>query len=155
LRHQFASEWLLARRSEWRRSTELDYRWQLEVHLLPFFSEHLLSEITIEEVDRYKSAKVAAGQLSATSINKTLTRLAQVLEVAVEYGHIEKNPARGRRRRVRAPTPRRSWLDRADQIESLLAAAGELDQTGRGPQTRRPLLAACLRWLAARGGPGA
>lgn len=138
--HEFASEWFESHVPEWRESTRLDYRWQLELHLLPFFARHRLSEITVEEVDRYRAAKVSAGGLSATSINKTLTRLAQILEVAVEYGHIERNPARGKRRRVRASAPRRSWLDRADQIESLLDAAGELDAKGRGARLRRPLL---------------
>jgi integrase len=85
--------------------------------------------------------KVEAGRLSPTSINKTLTRLAQILEAAVEYGLLERNPARGRARRVKAVAPRRVHLDRADQIESLLGAAGKLDQVGRGPEHRRPLLA--------------
>ena len=35
------------------------------------------------------------------SINKTITRLAQVLEVAVEYKQLEHNPAKGKRRRVK------------------------------------------------------
>ena len=39
--------------------------------------------------------------LSATSINKTITRLAQILKVAVEYALIDRNPAKGKRRRVR------------------------------------------------------
>src|SRR5436190_7037235 len=138
--HEFASQWFGARREEWRPATRADYEWQLTSHLLPVFSHHLLSEITVEEVDRYKAEKVRAGELSSASINKTLVRLAQILEVAVEYGHIERNPARGKRRRVRASAPRRSWLDRADQIESLLNAAGELDAKGRGPRLRRPLL---------------
>ena len=33
-----------------------------------------------------------------TSINKTITRLAQILEVAVEYELIDRNPAKGKRR---------------------------------------------------------
>src|SRR5262249_42769809 len=127
--HEFATRWFEASKHEWRRKTRLDYQWQLSRHLLPFFKDHRLSEITIAEVDRYRQAKVAEAQataaavdrasapveeyvdkngcrrrraprpLSATSINKTLTRLAQILEVAVEYGLIAANPAKGRRRR--------------------------------------------------------
>lgn len=139
--HEFAADWFKARRNEWRPSTRADYEWQLELHLLPYFAEHRLSEITVAEVDRYKATKVEAGKLSATSINKTLTRLAQIMDVAVEYGLIEKNPARGRGRRVKAAVPTRTYIDRADQIESLLDAAGQLDLHGRGPKLRRPLLA--------------
>jgi hypothetical protein len=89
--------------------------------LLPFFAKHRLSDITVEEVDRYRRAKVREREQLAVSprhidvtdkrgrrvrvrvrplsnaiINKTLTRLAQILEEAVEYGYIDRNPARGR-----------------------------------------------------------
>ena len=65
--------------------------------------------------------------LSATSINKTITRLGQILEVAVEYGHINANPAKGRRRRLKPHAPAPVWLDTAEQVAALLGAAGELD----------------------------
>jgi integrase len=100
--HEFASEWLDARRGELRPNPLLDYEWQLTHHLLPFFARHRLADISIAEVDRYRQAKVREGALSVTSINKTLTRLAQILEVAVEYGLIDRNPAKGTRRRLKA-----------------------------------------------------
>lgn len=101
---RFAEDWLCDSEMEWRPKTRSEYSWRLRCHLLPFFGEHLLGEITSAEVDRYRHAQVRAGTLSVTSINKTITRLAQILEVAVEYGLIERNPARGRRRRLRAST---------------------------------------------------
>jgi len=70
--------------------------------------------------------------------------LGQVLEVAVEYDLIPSNPARGRRRRLKAERPTRAYLDSADQIAALLDAAGELDaeaREDRGHVARRPLLA--------------
>jgi hypothetical protein len=94
--HEFASQWFDASKGEWRPKTVLDYEWQLSCHLLPFFRGHRLSQITIAEVDRYRQAQVRRGELSVTSINKTITRLGQILEVAVEYGLIERNPAKGR-----------------------------------------------------------
>lgn len=124
--HEFASEWFEATKGEWRPKTQRDYQWQLSNHLLPFFKTHRLSQITIAEVDRYRHAQVR-GTLSATSINKTITRLAQILEVAVEYGLIAANPAKGRRRRLKAVQAVPVWLDRAEQIEALLAAASDLD----------------------------
>ncbi len=57
--------------------------------------------ITIEDVDRYRRAKVREGELSATSINATIGRLAQILEVAVEYGHATRNVARGKTSPIR------------------------------------------------------
>jgi len=178
--HEFATRWFEDTKAEWRPSTRADYYWQLYRHLLPFFKAHRLSEITIAEVDRYRKTKVGEARakaaerekgplaleeyidkngrkrrraprpLSATTINKTITRLGQILEVALEYGLISSNPARGRRRRLRAQRPAPVWLDGAEHIEALLSAAGELDRQvllhgGRehrgGIAYRRPLLA--------------
>jgi integrase len=144
--HEFASAWFAANESGWRPSTRLDYQWQLSSHLLPFFKGHRLSQITIAEVDRYRAAKLAEPEkvrLSATSINKTITRLAQILEVAVEYGHIARNPARGKRRRVKPSRPAPVWLDQASQITALLDAAGKLDREARADRQvpRRAILA--------------
>jgi integrase len=41
--------------------------------------------------------------------------------MAVEYGHIQFNPARGRRRRLKAAQPKRTWLE-PEQIKPLLDA---------------------------------
>jgi integrase len=71
-------------------------------------------------------------------------QLAGDRQVAVEYGYIEQNPAVGRRRRLRVIRPAPAWLDRAEQIEALLAAAGELDVEAHSqgyPSARRPILA--------------
>jgi integrase len=161
--HAFASFWFEASKGEWSENTRLDYQWQLSHHLLPFFKNHRLSQITIAEVDRYRVAKVAesarrtkalanwrkrvaeakdaakrpelAGErpprpLSAVCINKTITRLGQILEVAVEYPEyvITSNPARGKRRRLKVSKPAPVWLDSAEQIEALLDAASALDR---------------------------
>jgi len=180
---EFAAKWFEASRYEWQPNTACDYEWQLRGHLLPFFENHRLSQISIAEVDRYRGEKVRQSArraealaewhtrvdetndpaarrelarerppraLSATSINKTITRLAQILEVALEYGLIDRNPARGRRRRLKASKPSPVWLDRAEHIEALLDAASVLDQYakvkgGRGQKGglvyRRALLA--------------
>ena len=114
-----------------RENTLLDYEWQLTKHLLPYFAEHSLSEITIAEVDRYRQLKVREGAINATSINKTIQRLAQILDVAVERELIDRNPARGKRRRLKQRKPVRTTLDRAEQIEALISAARELDREAR------------------------
>lgn len=171
--HVFASEWLAARRGELRDNTLLDYEWQLTHHLLPFFASHRLTQITIAEVDRYRHAKVREAearrtalaawqthcealqegaarpphpgpQLSATSINKTITRLGQILEQAVEYDLIPRNPARIGKRKLKTSRARRAYLDDAELIVALLDAAAELDQEAREDRShiaRRTLLA--------------
>jgi integrase len=77
--------------------------------------------------ERGRARKRSRRALSVTSINKTITRLGQILEVAVEYGLIGANPAKGRRRRLKPQKPAPVWLDRAEHIEALLDAAGALD----------------------------
>jgi integrase len=143
--HEFAEEWFEANRHGWAERTISDYQWALSHHLLPFFAKHRLSEITVEEVDRYRTAKLREAErlakqreaelqkpasmrrpvrrpLAPAQINKTLKRLSQILELAEEYGYIERNQARGRRRRAKAPKPRRSWVE-PEQVGSMLGGA--------------------------------
>lgn len=120
--HEFASEWFANHEQEWRPLTRDDYRWILSYHLLPFFADHRLDQITIEEVDRFKFAKQREGVLSNNSINKALTRLSQILEDAVEYGKIDRNPARGKRRRLKGEQRSRPWIE-PEQLLALLDGA--------------------------------
>src|SRR6266542_1407219 len=96
--HEFASEWLEMRIAEGLADRTIeDYAWALSYHLLPYFGDHLLSQIGVREVDAYTLHKAGEGVLGANTTNKTLSILAQVLELAVEYGLLSANPARGRR----------------------------------------------------------
>jgi integrase len=104
--HAFASEWFERQTVEGGRRGEGlsdagkgDLQWRLSNHLLPAFSSRRVDQITVENVDCYRLGKVREGELGVTSINKTLTTLAAILETAVEYELIDRNPARGRRRR--------------------------------------------------------
>lgn len=162
--HEFASEWLEGVSPELRERTRVDYRWRLSNHLLPYFADYRLSAITVEEVDRYRRAKVRESKamelarqeqltlpkakrarvprpLSNGSINKTIRLLAAILEQAVEYGYLDRNPARGRKRLLKESKPTRSYLQ-PEQVAALLSAARELDEARRGGINRcRALLA--------------
>jgi integrase len=163
--HEFASEWFADAEAGWSERTKVDYRWRLSNHLLPYFAKHRLSDITVEEVDRYRRGKVRESQdlreareanekvpkdkrkrlarpLSNGSINKTIRLLAVILEQAVEYGHLPRNPAQGRKRLLKESKPTRSYLQ-PEQVAALLAAAGKLDAEARfgDSRRRRPLIA--------------
>lgn len=162
--HEFASRWWAARRYELRSNTRLDYEWRLRKHLLPFFADCDVSEIDIALVDCYREEKViererikaaaAAGQplrdrrgrlrkaMSNESINKTLVLLANILDTAVERRALPSNPARGKRRRLKAPRPQRRVLE-PDELNELLAVAGTMDRDGRLDRRigRRPMIA--------------
>jgi integrase len=173
--HEFATEWYREGLSEWRPNTQADYLWQLSSHLLPFFKDHQLAQITVDEVDRYRRfkldqatkvrARAAEGKpimdeytdkrgrrrkrprkaLSATSINKTLTRLGQVLAVAEERKLIPSNPlsVNPRKRKLRTTKKQTVYLDNADHITALLEGARQLDAEAKsnGQMPRRELLA--------------
>jgi integrase len=148
--HEFATVWYDGIEPNLSKAGAADYLWQLQHHLLPFFKDHRLSEITVPEVDRYRRKKVAEERLRATSINKTISRLGQILDLAMEYHPevVTANPARGRRRHVKAVKPERTFLE-VDQVLVLLEAAGQLDEEamsrGRNDHRhamRRPIIAA-------------
>ena len=129
--HEFASEWLASRRHEFAARTVEDYELALTHHLLPFFKDHRLSEITAHEADRYKAAKVREreqGQvkrpLSNRTINKTLTRLGQILDTAVRSDLLDHNPVKAKVEKLRETEPKRARLT-GDQVQVLLRAAGE------------------------------
>lgn len=128
--HEFASDWFNRHRAEWAERTVEQYEGDLRIHLLPFFARHRLSDISAAEIDRYKSAKLSERTerlvrrpLSNGTINRTLTRLGQILQEAVEHGHIAQNPMRLGRRKLKTRRPRRASLD-ARQVAALLAEAG-------------------------------
>ena len=64
--------------------------------------------------------------LGPASIRKLLDTLAAILDDAVEDGHIERNPARGNRMRIRVPKPSRSFLE-LDELAALIDAAARQD----------------------------
>ena len=127
--HAFAEEWWTLTRDQLAQSTQADYSWRLQVHLIPYFGAMALDRISYDTVERYLAAKLAEDDpLSARSINMTVTLLGAILERAVERELIPRNPAQGKGRRVRQRTPQRSYLDAAAHIVALLDAAGELDR---------------------------
>src|SRR3954469_23508002 len=152
--HQYASWWLQAKvdgvigHKPIDANTRADYRWRLTVHLLPFFGAYPLHEIDRRLCLRFKEVKlreadelraaIAAGAvlrdrhgrrlrpLGLASLKKLPETLAAILDEAIEDEYIERNPARGRRMRVRAPKPPRTFLE-MDELVALIDAAGGHD----------------------------
>ena len=146
--HQFASEWVDRRRHEVDARTVEHWTWALSTHLLPFFANCTASQVTVALVERYKAVKLAEREerlaaierwraedpakrgrmptrpLGNASINKTLKTLAQVLDDAIEFGYLDSNPARGKRRRLKTTRPRRTWLE-IHEVQAVLAEAGD------------------------------
>ncbi len=105
----WAEQWFEDNEPNWDEKTIKDNKWALEVHLLPYFKDMRLSEITIERIDEYrvfkqKQAKAlieaaeaegkkprkgkrlkVTGALGNNSINKTISRLGSSLKKPVKY----------------------------------------------------------------------
>lgn len=152
--HEYASAWLKGKTegSIGDRpidvNTVADYRWRLTRHLLPFFARFPLDEIDAGLCQDFKAAKlreaaeirkaIEAGAilrddrgrrvrpLGSASIKMLINCLATILDEAIEDGHIDRNPARGGRMRVRVPKPPRSFLE-MDELVALTDAAGAQD----------------------------
>ena len=58
LYHDWAEQWFEDGKAAWDPKTIRDNKWALECHLLPFFADLRLSEITIEKVDEYRVFKL-------------------------------------------------------------------------------------------------
>lgn len=135
-------------------------------HLLPYFAQVELLEIDVEMNDRFRDELAArartireaakrgkplmetvAGRdgkpykrpkkpLSNTSINAILALHSQILQRAVDYEHIPRNPMKvgtHRDRFLPSVKPKRTFLE-VDELVSLLDAAAELDAAARRDQ---------------------
>jgi integrase len=140
--HEFASAWFERRKASGIRERTVEHlRWVLCEHLLPEFGSMVLPDVTVQAVDDYVARKAAHGGLSNGSINRTVTVLASVMERAVEYGHVTRNPASGRDRKLPVRRSSGHYLEPA-QVAALLTAAGQLDAEDRRDRPiRQPLLA--------------
>lgn len=91
---------------------------------LPVVGDHGRGRRSVSRGEGARAGGQAVDRaLSNSTIDKTLVRLSQILEEAVEYGYIARNPARGRRRRLKPDTKAGAWLE-PDQVEPLLAECG-------------------------------
>jgi integrase len=164
--HAFSSDWLAGRKAEVSAAMYRYLHWALTFHLLGYFADHRLDEITIEVVDDYRRHKLAEAErreraakkgkphlnaagvplrpLGPSTINKTIEVLQAILATAVEYEYITKNPAAGRRRRLKVPARRPVYLDTAQQILALLEAASILDAAPSYNLSDRRANVACL-----------
>jgi integrase len=152
--HEYSSRWLQARidgvigEKPIRSTTAEKYRWRIESHLLPFLASYRLDEIDRDLCLAFKAhllkqsrelrEAIHAGAnlrdernrrlkpLSSASMRMVIDGLVAILDDAVEDGHIDSNPARGRRMRIRVPKPKRTFLE-LDELAALIDAATEQD----------------------------
>ena len=138
--HLTVSRWWQRKKRELTPNGRANYRWQVD-YVLADLAQIPTAELTTQRVDEFRDWLSRRG-LSPTSVNMVLSRLAQVLDDAVEYGVCDLNVARGRRRRLRQRKPARNFIE-PDMVVDLLDAAGEWEASLPAHQRygRRALLA--------------
>jgi integrase len=115
-----AYRWWQRRKTELGGNTRADYKWRLD-YVLRHLANDVTAELDARRVDDFRQQLVACG-LSPRSVNMVLDLLAQILDDAVEYKLLDANPARGKRRRMRVPKSRRTFLE-PDMVVDVLTAA--------------------------------
>jgi integrase len=100
----------------------------------------------------YREFKVREDLLGPESINKTITRLGQILAVAEERDLIARNPVRvnTRSRKLKIKRRRPVFLDSAQQIVAMIEAATELDAKPVARTAGRRALIATLIYAGLR-----
>jgi integrase len=158
----FAHRWWSSKQLSIGENTINDYEWRLAA-LQRFFGRFALSEIDVALVDRFRdelrqqaeTLRVAAERgkplietitdrkgrtyerrrrpLSNTSINAMIGLLGQILQQAVDYELIARNPVRvgGRSSRFLPRTKASRTFLEIDEFHALLDAAGALDAEAR------------------------
>ena len=164
--HEFASSWLARRRPSYRQRTYEHYRYLLTHHLLPTFAALRLSQLDYAVIDRYVEVKQLESEeireatrrgvtlrdghgrrkraLANSTINATLRLLIGILDEAVRRKLLLVNPAREKGLRLKEQHPRGNVLE-IDELEDLLAAAEEIDQTVTPKVVERGATARALR----------
>lgn len=74
-------------------STYSSYKHIIQTHLILYFGDFQLRNITPDIVQGYVSRKMRQGVLSPKTINNTLVPLKKMLKHAVRWGYLRQNPA--------------------------------------------------------------
>lgn len=74
-------------------STFKSYSYKLHDHLIPRFGEMWVADITRKLVEGYRAELIQKGKHAQVSVADIMNVLRIVLNVAVEWNHLQKNPA--------------------------------------------------------------
>ena len=95
----------------------------IRVHLLPFFKDRLLEEISMQDVNRYKSRR--SKSVTRSTVNRELDCLKSMFRRAIEWEYLEKSPAEGVSK-FRLPKKIPMWLNPEACARLLEAAEGQM-----------------------------
>jgi integrase len=88
----------------------------LGLHLIPYFKEKYLFEITSQEIEKYKTERLK--RLKPATVNRQLACLKHMFNKAIEWGYVKNNPMKDVRM-LKEPPGRIRYL-MPDEISALL-----------------------------------
>jgi integrase len=120
--HEYAEQWWTLNEGDWRETTRADYRWRLELHLIPYFGATPLDKITPRMVKEYRAAKLAEAARNADAL-EAWRELAEAVSSTAE------------RKQLAAERPARVLSSRSINMTltllgAILAAAIDDDEYG-------------------------
>ncbi len=88
---EFRERFLTYSKTNNKPSTVYAKEWMLKTHLLPYFGGARLDDLGPADIEAYKAKKLDEGQ-DKKSINNHLTALRKLVNLAVEYGVLDRAP---------------------------------------------------------------
>jgi len=114
-------------------------------HLVSFFKDRYIYEITPQMIEKYKVGRLE--KVAPATVNRELASLKHMFTKAIEWGYVKENPAK-RVKLLKEPPGRLRYL-RAEEVEALLrACSGHIRPivvTALNTGMRKGELL-CLRW---------
>ena len=87
---QLAEEYLEYIKSNKAKGTYTANKYRVGTHLLPYFGDTPLSQITPQMVDNYKTMRLRDG-IAPSTVNEELARLSHMMTMAIRWRYIDKN----------------------------------------------------------------
>lgn len=97
-------------------------KYRIRAHLIPYFGDNLLSRITHQMIDNYKSIRLKEGAAPKT-VNHELTCLSHIFTMAVRWGYMDRNVVSSVERMKCPQIPRRTLSQ--EEISVLLNSITE------------------------------
>lgn len=117
-----------------------DDQYRLNAHMVPYFGETTLDDITSLSVEKYK-AKRMEDKVSKSTVNRELTILKKMFNLAIDWGITDRNPA----------LKVKQFSEKDTAVERILTAGEERRLFAECPAYLRPIITTALHTGMRRG----
>lgn len=117
-----------------------DDQYRLEANMIPFFGSSCLHEITPQTIEKYRARRLESG-VSRSTVNRELTILKKMFNLAIDWGLTANNPA----------TKVKLFSENDTQKERILARDEEPRLLAEAPDYLKPILIMALHTGMRRG----